>query len=138
MATGRTYLDHAASAPLSAAAREAWLQAMALPGNPSSPHAEGRAARDRLEAARTGVASTLGCRPREVIFTGSGTEASQLALRGLARARAGTSRRVLVSAVEHAAILEAADALEDEGFEVVRVAPAENGMTMFPVPCEAK
>jgi cysteine desulfurase len=122
MRAPRVYLDHAASAPL---APEAW-QAMervlkTLHGNPSSPHAEGRAAKDALEDARSRVAAALGCRPREVVFTSSGTEAANLGVCGAARARAAAGRRIVLSAVEHPCVSEAALGLRAEGFEVVRV-----------------
>lgn len=99
---------------------EAW-------GNPSSAHEEGRRARAALDAARDRVATSLGCRPREVVFTSGGTEALHLAILGAARARAGVGRRVVVSAVEHPAVLDAADLLLAEGFEVARVAPRPDG-----------
>jgi len=119
MGRARTYLDTAASAPLRREALEAIQRAQTtLHGNPSSPHAEGRAAKDALEEARTRVATALGCRPREVVFTGSGTEAANLGVRGGALARAGVGRRVVVSAVEHPCVLEAARTLVPAGFEV--------------------
>lgn len=97
-------------------------------GNPSSPHAEGRGQKDRLEAARTLAAKALGCRPREIVFTAGGTEAAQIALHGVARARAEVSRRLVVSAVEHPAVLEPAMALADEGYELVRVPVGKDGV----------
>jgi cysteine desulfurase len=127
-AKGRLYLDHAAGSPLDPAALEAMDRVLrAGAGNPSSPHLEGRIARDTLEEARTRVATALGCRPREVLFTGTGTEACQLGLRGAARARRSTGQRVVVSAVEHPAVAEAADALEQEGFGVDRVPVEASG-----------
>lgn len=118
----RLYLDTAAGRGLVPAARAVLERLLALPlGNPSSPHAEGRAAKDELEAARTQAAGLLGCRPREVIFTSGGTEAANLAVRGLARARAGVSRRVVLSAVEHPCVRLAAAALAADGFEVLTV-----------------
>lgn len=127
MRTDRIYLDHAASAPLDARARDAMLEALATTGNPSSAHAEGRLVKSVLEEARGRVAAVLGCRAREIVFTGSGTLASQLALRGVARARRDVSPRVVISAIEHPCIHEAADALSHEGFQVVRVAPQASG-----------
>jgi cysteine desulfurase len=122
MPTPRVYLDHAASAPLAPEAEAAMLAALrTFQGNPSSPHAEGRAAKDALEESRSRVAVALGCRPREVVFTSGGTEAANLGVRGAALARAAAGRRVVVSAVEHPAVLDAARALEADGFEVVRV-----------------
>ena len=124
----RTYLDHNASTPLHPAARAALEHAFSAPlGNPSSPHAEGRRARDLLEGARERVASVLGCRGREVLFTSGGTEAANLGLVGAARARAATGRHVVVTAVEHAAVLEPASALEGEGYAVTRVPPRSDG-----------
>jgi cysteine desulfurase len=122
VAKPRVYLDHVASAPMDPAAREAVVRALAdLPGNPSSPHLEGRAAKDALEAARTRVAAVLGCRAREVVFTASGTEAAQIGLRGAALARRSVSRRVVLSAAEHTAVREAAEALAGAGFEALVV-----------------
>jgi cysteine desulfurase len=123
----RIYLDHAASTPLDPVAREAMREADERLGSPSGPHAEGRAARDLLETARGRAAEALGCRPRELLFTASGTLACQIALLGVARARAALSRRLVLSAVEHPAIGDAADLLAAEGFEVVRVPPEPDG-----------
>lgn len=128
MTRDRVYLDHAASAPMDPAAREAMIGVLAAaPGNPASPHAEGRARKDDLEAARSRVADALGCRPREIVFTSGAVEAMQIALQGAARARRDTSRRLVVSAVEHPAILDTADALSRDGYEVVRVPVDDTG-----------
>ena len=94
----RLYLDHAATTPMSAAARAAVADGWARWANPSSPHAEGRAARAALEGARAGIAAAYGWR-HEVILTSGATEAL-----GIALARAAVARR-LVSAVEHDAVL---------------------------------
>jgi len=123
----RIYLDHAASTPLLPAAREAMIQALGAGGNPSSPHAAGRHAKDLLEAARSRAARALDCRAREIVFTASGTIASQLAFLGAARARRRQSTRIVLSAVEHPAIAEAADLLAAEGYEVDRVPPSADG-----------
>ncbi|WP_308464947.1 cysteine desulfurase family protein [Rathayibacter soli] len=77
------YLDHAATTPASPAAIEAYARAMATVGNPSSIHSAGQAAKRMLEEAREQVAATLGCEPIEVVFTSGGTEAINLALKGL-------------------------------------------------------
>ena len=95
------YLDHNAAAPLRPAAAAAVAAAMGLIGNPSSVHDHGRRARRLLEDARTAVALSAGARPADVVFTGSGTEACQLAL------RIGGRTRLLASASEHAAVLQA-------------------------------
>ncbi len=95
------YLDANATEPLRPAAREAALAAMDLPGNPSSVHAAGRAARRILESARERLAARFGA--ADLVFTAGGTEANALAVRGL-----GAGRRVLVGATEHPAVLAAA------------------------------
>ncbi|MCX7565441.1 aminotransferase class V-fold PLP-dependent enzyme [Sulfitobacter sp. F26169L] len=76
----RLYLDHNATTPLRAQAREAMVAAMDIAGNPSSVHAEGRAAKMLVEHARTRVAELVGCKPQQVIFTSSATEAAALAV----------------------------------------------------------
>ena len=88
----RLYLDANATEPMRPEAIAAMAEAIALPGNPSSVHAEGRAARRVLEEAREAIAARFGARGRDVVFTSGGTEANALAIRGLAagrRARAG-------------------------------------------------
>ena len=124
----RVYLDHVASTPLDPEVRAAMDRARddAL-GNPSSLHAEGRRARDLLEGARERVAKALGARPREVVFTSGGTESCDMALRGAALARASAGKRVVVTAVEHSAVLDPATALAAAGFDVARVAPTPDG-----------
>lgn len=105
------YLDHAAATPIRASALAAWAQAAAGVGNPASAHTAGRAARRLVEEAREKVADALGAQPSEVIWTSGGTEADNLAVLGLyraARARDPRRTRLLVSAVEHHAVLEPA------------------------------
>ncbi|MDT9591822.1 aminotransferase class V-fold PLP-dependent enzyme, partial [Nocardioides zeae] len=106
----RAYLDHAATSPLRPEAHQALLEHLGAGGNPASLHAAGRQARRVVEESRESVAATLGCRPSEVVFTSGGTEADNLAVKGLYWARnAGRARpRVLVSAVEHDAVLATA------------------------------
>ncbi len=103
----RAYLDHASSSPLRPAAYEAMLPWLRQPGDPGRVHAEGRAARVALEDARDRVAEFFGARPREVIFTSSGTESVNAAIFGAA-ARAGGDAHIVTTAVEHSAVLEAA------------------------------
>jgi cysteine desulfurase len=102
----RTYLDYNATAPLRPEARAAVLAALDI-GNPSSVHEEGRKARALVEAARADVAALVGAPAETVIFTSGGTEACNLAL-GLRQAPAGEIKRLLVSAIEHSAVLAAA------------------------------
>jgi cysteine desulfurase len=116
------YLDGFASLPLAPAAREAMLDAIARPGNAASPHRAGETAARLIAQAKTEVAHLIGASPSEIIFTSGATEANNLALLGVARAlrRLGCERhRILVSAIEHKAVLEPAHALEQEGFELV-------------------
>ncbi len=85
-------------------------------GNPSSAHAGGRAARALVDAARDQVAAALGARAREIVFTGGGSEADNLALRGVAQAQGERPGHLVVSAIEHEAVLETARALTDAGW----------------------
>jgi len=107
----RAYLDHASSSPLRPAAYEAMLPWLGQPGDPGRVHAEGRAARVALEEAREQVAAFFGARPREVIFTSGGTESVNAAIFGVAgRQEAGPAAvHIITSAVEHSAVLEAAN-----------------------------
>ena len=124
----RIYLDHVASTPLDPAVAEAMDRARAAAtGNPSSLHLEGRRSRDLLEGARERVAKVLECRPREVLFTAGGTESCDVAVRGAALARVAAGRGVVVTAMEHAAVLDPAAALAKEGFAVARVPPTPDG-----------
>jgi cysteine desulfurase len=102
----RAYLDWNATAPLSAAAREAVTAALDVVGNPSSVHAEGRAARHLIEQARTEVAALVGGEPRHVTFTSGGTEANALALTPSIEVGGDTRPfdRLLMSAIEHPSV----------------------------------
>jgi len=106
----RAYLDHASSSPLRPVALEAMLPFLqGNPGDPGRLHHEGRITRVAVETAREQVAATFGARPREVVFTATGTEAVNAAVWGaVERARATDARpHVVTSAVEHSAVLEA-------------------------------
>lgn len=110
------YLDHAASTTMLPEAVEAMTAALTRPGNASSLHGSGRHARRLLEETRESVAASLGARPSEVIFTGGGTEADNLAVKGIFWARRGADparRRIIVSAVEHHAVLDPTTWLAD-------------------------
>lgn len=103
------YLDYAASAPLRAEALAAMRPFLERPAaNPSSQHGPGRAARAAVETAREQVAALVGADPGEVVFTSGGTEADNLAIKGTVLARAAGARHLVVSAVEHHAVLDAA------------------------------
>ncbi len=124
------YWDYNAAAPVrpEVAARLSRAFTEGGHGNASSIHQGGRDARARLDAARAKVGRVLACEPKEVTFTGSGSEADALALVGAWHARPVPGRRrVVTSAVEHPALLGAVAQLEREGAEVVRVAPGPDG-----------
>jgi cysteine desulfurase len=116
------YLDHAASTPMLPEAIAAVTAAMATTGNPSSLHTAGRRARRVVEESRESLARSLGARPSEVIFTGGGTESDNLAVKGMffARRSADPRRtRILASAVEHHAVVDAVEWLvAHEGAQV--------------------
>lgn len=115
------HLDHNATTPIRPEVLEVLIDRFArLRGNPSSVHAAGREARAWLDEARERTAAALGCHEDEVVFTSGGTESIQLALAGVVRA-AGAGRGLVTSAVEHSAVLAAADRLEREGRPVVRL-----------------
>src|SRR5258706_10171063 len=118
----RIYLDFNATAPLADAARTAMAAAMAEVGNPSSIHAEGRRARDRVERARAQVAALVGRPAEQIVFTSGGTEANALGVLGLAKAaeRRGLPRVVVTSPIEHPSLAGAVDALAARGWEVQR------------------
>ena len=125
----RIYLDHNASSPLRPVAREAMLRVLQSPaGNPSSPHAFGRAARMAIEDAREQVARLLGALTEEIVLTGGGTESNNLAIYGAARAEGASGRRIVTSLFEHPSVLGPMEDLERDGFEVVRLPPTRAGL----------
>lgn len=136
------YLDHAATTGVLPEALEAMLPFYTEKyGNPSSVHAWGRAAHQGLENARRQVATVLGCRPREIVFTSGGTESDNFAMKGVAWAyRRGLSANkqpsagpghLIISAIEHHAILHSAEELELHGFEVTTL-PVDQYGTVNP------
>ena len=120
---GTTYLDHAATTPMLPEAVAVMAEALTRTGNASSLHSAGRRARRLVEESRERIAAAVGARPSEVVLTTGGTESDNLAVKGLywARRAADPRRtRVLVSAIEHHAVLESAEWLaEHEGADVV-------------------
>ena len=116
------YLDHAATTPMLPEALDAMTEELAQLGNPSSLHNAGRRARRVVEESREQIAAAYGARPSEVVFTSGGTEADNLAIKGLFWARRAADpgrRRVLTAAIEHHAVLDCAGWLHDhEGAEV--------------------
>src|SRR5712692_9069350 len=110
----RVYLDHAATTPVDPEVAEAMARVLReTSGNPSSIYAEGRAARALVDEARTAVAAAIGAEPAEIVFTSGGTEADNLALRGVLTARRSDGKDgLVVSAIEHHAVLDTAHDLE--------------------------
>jgi cysteine desulfurase len=126
----RIYLDHNATTPVCPEAAAAMATALeGSPGNPSSVHHEGRAARSLIERSRSQLAALLDADPAELLFCSSGTEAVALGLIGVARARvaAGAPPRVLVGASEHPAVAGAAAALGRAGFAVKAIPVLASG-----------
>jgi cysteine desulfurase len=120
------YLDYAASAPLRAEALAAMRPLLERPAaNPSSQHGPGRAARAAVETAREQVAALVGAAPGEVVFTSGGTEADNLAVKGAVLARPAGARRLVCSAVEHHAVLDAAAWAEADAGAEVALAPVD-------------
>lgn len=110
-ADSSTYFDYAATMPMPAAVREVYLDALGLVGNPSSIHGHGQAARDLLETSRERIAASLGADAVEVVLTGGGTEAVNLAIKGTFWART-PRRRILTTRAEHHATLDSVAWLE--------------------------
>jgi cysteine desulfurase len=123
------YLDHAATTPMLPAALEVMTTHLRDVGNPSSLHASGRAARRIVEESRETIAQALNCRPGEVVFTSGGTEADNLALKGLFWSRHDDDParvRILSSSVEHHAVLDALHWLAAEEQAVVELLPVDS------------
>jgi cysteine desulfurase NifS len=114
----RVYLDNNATTPLEPEALDAMLPFLREEhGNPSSVHELGTRARAAVEAARRRLAQTLGCTARRLVFTGSGSEADNLAIKGAVAARREGGRHLIASEVEHPAVRETIKALERDGYE---------------------
>ena len=113
------YLDHSATTPLDGVVLEAMMPYLRENfGNPNSIHAWGRRARQAVEEARGAVASLVGAKDREVFFTGGGSEADNLAIKGTALARQQKGRHLITSAIEHHAVLDVFSWLGKQGFDV--------------------
>jgi cysteine desulfurase len=124
----RIYLDHNATTPLDARVLTAMLPALGEAfGNPSSLHWYGQRARAALDEARGEVAALVGATPGEIVFTGSGSEADNLALRGLLAQAREPRRKLVYTAIEHHAVLNSAKALAEDGFPVECVRVGSDG-----------
>jgi cysteine desulfurase len=118
----KVYLDNTATTPLLPEVREVMMPYLGdIFGNPSSLHDWGDGAREAIEAARDQVAQLIGANTDEMIFTGSGTESNNLAIKGLALAQQNKGKHVVVSAIEHFSVLHSARTLAKWGFEVSEV-----------------
>jgi len=125
----RVYLDYAATTPVLPEVLEAMLPYLREAyGNPQSLHSWGDEAREAIEKAREQVASLIAGNPEEIIFTSSGSEANNLAIKGLAQAQAGNGKHIVVSAIEHFSVLHAARTLEKAGFELTVVPVDKYGL----------
>ena len=121
------YLDHAATTPMCDVAIDAMSAALSKLGNPSSLHTQGRAARKDVEDAREKIARAVHCQPSEVIFTGSGTEANNAAIKGLYWN--SPKKVIVVSSIEHHAVLDPALWLvEHEGAELIQIPVTSDGV----------
>jgi len=132
----RIYLDHIAATPLAPGVLEAMLPCFREHfGNPQSLHAEGQAAATAVAVSREAVARLIGASAGEIIFTSSGTEANNFAIKGLALAHRAKGSHIVLSAVEHLSVLNAAKSLEKSGFTTTLV-PVDREALVDPVEVE--
>ncbi len=123
------YLDHAATTPILPEVRDVMLSFLESDfGNPSSVHSYGRAARRGVEDGRERIAAAIGASPTEIVFTGGGTEADNLAMKGVASKLKAHGNHMIISAVEHHAVLESAHQLERKGYEISVLAVGADGL----------
>lgn len=126
------YFDHSAAPPVDPRVIDEMVPYLGQhTGNPSSLHQLGVEARRTLDRARGRVAGLIGAGPGEIVFTASGTEADNLAVKGLAQTRTNQGRHIVVSGIEHHAVLYAAKAMERQGFAVTQV-PADGDGVVQP------
>ena len=123
------YLDHAATTPLDPRVLRRMEPFFGeIYGNPNSIHSAGRQAREALEDARALVASLLGATPNEIVFTSGGSESNNLCVRGVASARRGRGRHIVVSAIEHPSVMATCEALQREGFDLTQLEVDRDGI----------
>lgn len=129
MTSRRIYLDHSATTPVDP--RVAAAMALTLTenyGNPSSVHGFGQQARAAVDRARREVAGLVGARQNEIVFTSGGTEANNLAIRGLCETASVHGRHVITSAIEHPSVRGVCESLEKRGWEITRLPVYDNGI----------
>jgi cysteine desulfurase len=125
----RVYLDNSATTPVDPRVFEAMLPYLVERfGNPSSVHFYGQEARAAVDRARREVAALVGARPNEMVFLSGGTEANNLAIRGVCEQDAERGRHIITSAIEHSSVRAICDALEGRGWEVTRLPVYEGGI----------
>ena len=123
------YLDNSATTRVSQLAAEKSLQIMTeCYGNPSSLHTKGMQAEQELINARRIIADSIKAKETEIYFTSGGTEANNTAIFGTAKAKARLGKKIVTTAIEHSSVLEACEALQKQGYEVVYLTPNENGI----------
>ena len=122
------YFDHAATTPVCKEALEKMLPYFSdVFGNPNSQHAFGRESAKAVDEARDTIAKIINCKPNELYFTAGGTESDNWALRGIANAYKQKGKHIIISPIEHAAMLSTAKALEKDGFEIEYMKVDEEG-----------
>lgn len=125
----RVYLDHSATTPVDRRVVEAMLPFLTEKfGNASSVHFFGQEARAAVDRARNEVAALIGARPNEVVMLSGGTEANNLAIRGIADTEAAHGRHIITSRIEHSAVRGVCDALEKRGWEITRLPVYDDGV----------
>jgi cysteine desulfurase len=125
----RIYLDHSATTPVDPRVAEALARSLTENfGNPSSVHGFGQRARAAVDRARREVAALISARPNEIIFTSGGTEGNNLAIRGICELSAAHGKHVVTSAIEHPSVRGVCSALEQRGWEVMRLPVYANGI----------
>lgn len=125
----KVYLDHAATTPVHPKVLEAMLPYFTVKfGNPSNLHDIGRDAKDAIEAARAKTAALIHAKPEEMLFTASGAESNNLAIKGLAQANSKKGNHIIVSQIEHFSVLHPVKALEKSGFTVTYLETDKTGL----------
>ncbi len=124
----RVYLDHNATTPIDQVVKEVMVEFMECYGNPSSIYSAGKEARSAIETARRSASALINCTARRIVFTGGGSEANNLAIKGVAFANAGRRNHIVTSAIEHPSVMNACRWLGKHGFSV----------TLLPVDAEGR
>ena len=138
MPARRVYLDNSATTPVDSRVATAMARAVIETfGNASSVHGFGQQARAAIDRGRREVAALVGARQNEIVFTSGGTEANNLAIRGLCEAASAHGRHVITSAIEHPSVAGVSAQLEKQGWEVTRLPVYENGLVRIEDVAEA-